>query len=94
MLVLQQEKDTEDAVVEIWWPDGRVVEVELISLRENRRARMGYTAPPDVQVHRRSVANRIRAANRAAAPVHIAGMAPICGPVDATGGPCGEGGGE
>jgi sRNA-binding carbon storage regulator CsrA len=86
-LILQQEADTEDAVVEIWLPDGRTVEVELIDVRNGNRARIGYMAPRDVLVHRRSVANRIRAA---AAPVpltgshvRVPGYAPVAGSVDA-----------
>ena len=59
MLVLQQELGHREDVVEIWLPDGRTVEVELVAVR-GQKARIGYTAPPDVKVHRKTTADTIR----------------------------------
>lgn len=97
-LILTQVEDAEDAVVELWLPDGRTIEVELIDVRPDaRRSRIGYTAPADVRVYRRSVANAIRrnggaAVNAAAAPeplvpghVRVPGMAVVAGSIDASG---------
>lgn len=52
MLWIVQRPKAPDDVVEITLPDGGVVLVEVVEVQAGK-ARVGYTAPPNVRIRRR-----------------------------------------
>ena len=59
-LVLQHDTQTGDDTVEIWLPDGRTIDIKLVDVRDGHRARVKYTAPADVKILRKKLADRAR----------------------------------
>ena len=67
MLVLSRNRDQ---VIKI----GENIEVTVVDIRGDK-VRLGFTAPPEVPIHRKEVYEAIRRENRAAA--QVAPVAPI-----------------
>lgn len=87
MLVLSRQRDE---VIEIDVGLGAPIEIAVVDIRGDK-VRIGVTAPRDVTVHRREVAEAIRRENRAAAQVKPEEA--YAGPTRAVGGvptPAGE----
>ncbi len=57
MLILMRRR-LEEIVIEL--PDGRLVVVCFVDLKNGRHARLGVVAPEDVKVHRREVYDAIQ----------------------------------
>lgn len=44
-------------VIEIWLPDGRLLEVKYVERRSMGRIRLGFTGPKDVGIYRKCIAD-------------------------------------